>query len=174
MRKGRLLGSLTLILTCITSQAHAQGEAGAIPPDFRLVAEYGPGFSPWKPWTLTITRDGAALQETYVFHTGTESIITKSFKLTKEDVKHLVKLVSESRFFLLAEKYSYEVTDSPTLVLRVTMNRASHEVVVYSPGDLRGNNEVEGFLTVWNEVLRKVPPPNVEQRAQRFIIFSDS
>jgi hypothetical protein len=46
--------------------------------------------------TLTITGDGAALHETYLVDTDTETIITRSFKLTKADVKHFVRTMQSS------------------------------------------------------------------------------
>jgi len=75
----------------------------------------------------------------------------------------LVKAVQDSRFYLLEERYSYEVTDNPTLILRVTMNRRSHEVMEYAPDHLKQSEEVAAFLKVWNQVLRYVPSPNPGQ-----------
>ena len=134
--------------------------------DFKLTAQYGPGFSDWKPWKLTVTADGKVTQDTYTFPKGKQTIEQKSFALTKEEVQQLITKVRDSNFHKLGNDYWYNVTDNPTLIIRVTMNGKSNEVAVYAPDHQKDKDEVKRFLTVWNEVLKKVPPPNPDQRPE--------
>jgi hypothetical protein len=46
------------------------------------------------------------------------------------------------------------------------MNGTSHEVNVYAARHLKGNPDVKRFLKVWNEVLKRIPSPNVEQKPE--------
>jgi hypothetical protein len=145
-------------------------EEVSVPTDFKLVAVYLPGFSDWKGWKSTITADGKVVQEIHPGARQTENRPqreeTKNFALTDEDLKELVATVRESRFFALEKKHSVDVTDSSTLVLRVTMNGKSHEVEVYAARLLKDKPEVKRFLRIWNEVLTKVPSPNLEQKPE--------
>lgn len=153
-----LLLSLALVAA---AGARAEAEDAAVPRDFRLVAQYGPGLTAWKPWTLTIDAGGDAVQDTYA--AGSPKV-TKAFTVSADDLASLVKLIGEAGFFQLAGTYSYDVADNPILILRVTLNEATHEVTVYAPGHLRANDEVTRFLRVWNQILTAVPSPNPEQR----------
>ena len=163
-RKSQVSLCPLLLATFLATAACDLAETNSVPSDFRLYAHYYPGYSNWEPWALTITPDGKAVQETYSFPDGKEQTNSVSFKLTKEDLQELVTKVHEARFFKLAKDYSYEVTDNDTLVLRVTMNKKSHEVSVYASLHLRDNDEVRRFLKIWNLVLKKVPSPNVKQK----------
>jgi hypothetical protein len=153
-------GTLALLLALLGAVS-AGADAAAVPSDFRLVAEYGPGRNPWKPWTVTIEADGTGVQKIYG-----QGASEKSFTLPAEALANLVSSVADTRFFLLAGAYAPEVGDNSTLVLRVRQNEASHEVVVYAPRNLQANDDVKRFLQVWNTVLRTVPSPNPEQRSQ--------
>jgi hypothetical protein len=150
-----------LLLVALIVPVRAAADAAAVPSDFKLVAEYGPGLSAGKPWTVTIEADGTGVQKIYG-----QGASETSFTLPPDALADLWSSVTESRFFLLAGAYSPDVTDKSTLVLRVRQNEASHEVVVYAPRNLQGNEDVKRFLQVWNAVLRKVPSPNPEQRPQ--------
>ena len=138
------------------------GQEIAVPPDFRLVAQYGPGLTGLKPWTVTIDADGSAVQETYGGDSSQKA--SRAVTLSRDDVVRLARRVADSRFFELAGSYAAAGTH-PTLNLRVTRNEASHEVVVYMPPQLQPSDEVRRFLLVWDELLRTVPSPNPQQRA---------
>ena len=159
MRATALAFTLLLPLTLVLP---IRADEPAVPADFRLVAQYGSGLSDWKSWMVTIDADGTAVQDTYL--PGSQKS-TKSLTLPAGEMQRLVRLIGDMRFFELAGTYAVVVTDNPTLSLRVTSNEATHEVVVYAPGHLTASEEVRRFLVVWNEVLRRVPPPNPEQRA---------
>jgi hypothetical protein len=157
----RVLVACTLLLSlAVVSSVRAQEP---VPPDFRLVAQYGPGLSAGKPWTVSVDAEGAAVLDVYG-DTGAAQKSTQSFALSPDAVARLAKAAADSGFFRLAGTYAYTVPDHPTLSLRVTMNEATHEVVVHAPQRLQGSDEVRRFLVVWNEVLRAVPNP--EQRAR--------
>jgi hypothetical protein len=175
-----LLVFMFLALGCLSSSTGIAAEGDKIPSDFRLAAEFYPSYvprraegypaptpwKPWYPWTVTITANGRALQETDVSVDDENKLIRKSFRLTRQDLAQLVRAVQDSRFYFLATEYRDNVTDNPTLILRVTMNRRSHEVLLYAPGRLKQREEVAAFLSVWNEVIKFVPPPNPAQGAE--------
>ncbi|MGC3989848.1 MAG: hypothetical protein QM796_09265 [Chthoniobacteraceae bacterium] len=146
-----------------------KSEPIAIPKDFILYAEYGPGYSNWHPWKLTINSDGGVSQEIYTYSSEHETIDRKVFHLTKDDVQQLVALVRVTRFFAIKDKYegdlSKDPTDDVTLILQVMMEGKSHAISVYAP-EFKKNGEVQRFLKLWNEVLRKVPAPNPEQKPE--------
>jgi hypothetical protein len=144
----------------------------AIPHDFRLRAEYYPALphldtarAPrWYPWTLTLTADGRAHQESNRTVPGKRAIVRRSVRVAPGDLQRLVAEIRRSSFYFLAPDYAFEVTHHPTLVLRITMERRSHEVTVYAPDRVRDQPEVAAFLRVWNQTLRVVPPLNPGQR----------
>jgi hypothetical protein len=162
--------TLIVFVTCFGAASCSSPEDVSVPADFKLEAEYLPGFSSSRGWKSTITADGKVLQEIHPGARQTESRPqreeTKNFTLPNEDLKELVATVRESRFHTLAENYSFEVTDQPTLILSVTMNGKSHQVKVYAASYLKDKAEVKGFLRTWNEVLKKVPSPNAEQKPE--------
>ncbi len=135
----------------------------AIPADFKIVAQYGAGYSDWKSWRSTITGEGKVAQEGFgLIDTKKES------KLSGNDLRALLAKIKEADYFALKERYEYEVTDNPTLILSVTMDKKTHKVVVYAPDHLEKNKEVQRFFKVWSDVLRKVPSPNPEQKPELY------
>jgi hypothetical protein len=150
--------------------------AGAerVPRDFTLIAEYYPalpelesdtwGRMPWHRWTLTVTADGRALQETQRSGRGSVKGLRQRFvRLRQRDVARLVTTIRTAGFERLAGDYAFAVSRAATLVLRVRMNGRSHEVTVYGPERVKGDPDVAAFLRVWNQTLRLVPPPNARQ-----------
>ncbi len=151
--------------------------ADTVPRDFTLTAEYYPALPDlerdrwdrmtWHRWTLTVTADGKALQETQRSGRGSVKGIHRRFvKLRQRDVARLVTTVRTAGFERLAGDYAFAVSRAATLVLRVTMDGRSHEVTVYGPERVKGDPEVAAFLRVWNQTLRLVPPPNTGQRPE--------
>jgi hypothetical protein len=148
---------------CGLLAATAPREKEPIPGDLRIVAQYYAGYSPWKSWRYTITKDGKVAQEIFdVEDTRRES------KLTEDDLRDLLSKIGEADFFALKEKYEYSVTDNPTLVLKVTRDKKTHEVAVYAPDHLAKDPEVRRFFKIWDEVLRKVPSPNPDQKPELY------
>jgi hypothetical protein len=92
----------------------------------------------------------------------------KESRLSEADIKALLAKIKESDFFALKERYEYDVTDNPTLILTVTQNKKTHAVLVYAPHHLRENRDVKRFFTVWSDVLRKVPSPNPDQKPELY------
>src|SRR5262252_347396 len=84
-------------------------ESESIPSDFKLCAEYHPGYSDWQPWKVTVTADGKALQGTPDpwGNNGTPS--EKTLRLTAKQVQELVTAVRASKFFTLNKRYAYAV-----------------------------------------------------------------
>jgi hypothetical protein len=137
----------------------ALAEKQPVPSDFKIVAEYGAGYSVRASWKCTIAADGKIAQEIYdLEHTKKES------RLTEADLGALLKKIQEADFFSLKKKYDVSVEDNPTLVLNIILNGKSHEVVVYAPDHQKKNKEVRRFLRLWSQILRKVPSPNAEHQ----------
>lgn len=152
------------ILTFWPAFAGQASDSGhGVPADFRLVAEYYPPsdpIQPQRPWTTTITAEGHLTQNTDVSVGAEEKTVTRTIALPPSAVIEIVDTLREARFELLAPKYSYEVTDNPTLLLRVRMDKRFHEVQVYAPAHLQNKEEVAAFLRIWKAVLRYVPSRN--------------
>ncbi|ODU00385.1 MAG: hypothetical protein ABS79_03475 [Planctomycetes bacterium SCN 63-9] len=165
-----------------TTGSAADDDRKLIPASFKIVARYGAGYSTWKSWRHTITGDGNVVKEVFsikktrilgdgnvvknVFGLGTTKEETK---LPEDDLRALIAKIEEADFFTLRKRYTHGVTDNPTLILTITLDRKAHEVMVYAPGFLRDDQEVKRFLKVWSEVLRKVPPPNSDQKPDLYL-----
>jgi hypothetical protein len=134
------------------------------PSAFKIIAEYAPGLSPLKSWRTVITSERIGTQEywpPYGRRSGKSTI--NSYKLSQQDEEDLLDRISETRFFDLRPTYSHRVTDNDLLVLQITMSGKTHRVAVYAPFPQAGKSAVQRFLTVWDEVLRKIPAPNESQ-----------
>jgi len=138
-------------------------EKDGVPGDFKIVAHYYPGYSHWHPWETTITSDGSVSQED-LFGNGKSQ---KMPSLAHRDVRDLLEQVKAANFFEIPKKFSYSVTDNPTLVLIVTMNNKTHEVSVYAPRHVADEPGVKKFMKLWSSVLEKVPSPNPEQKPEK-------
>ncbi len=174
-----LVAAVALLVMLGSSSLSPVMAAGrdAIPPDLALRAQYYPalpgapsfeipGGRRWHPWTMTLTADGRAHQESDRTVPGKRKIIRKSVRVARQDVEALVAEVRRANFFFLAPEYAFAVTHHPTLVLRITMEGRSHEVTVYAPDRVKDEAEVAAFLRVWNQTLRLVPPLNPGQRPE--------
>ncbi len=124
MRSIHSLVFIFVVFGCLNSSVGTAAEGDLVPKDFRLAAEFYPPpvprraegypaatpWKPWYPWTVTITANGRAMQETDLSVGDKNRITKKSFRLSQQDLKQLVRAVQRSRFYLLAAKYSDEVT----------------------------------------------------------------
>jgi hypothetical protein len=145
-------------LLCASALLAAEDDK-TVPADFKIVAQYGAGYSDWNSWRHTITGDGKVVKEVLTIKDTKEES-----KLSDDDLKALIAKVREADFFKLKERYEYEVTDNPTLILTVTLDGRTHKVSVYAPSHLKDDKEVKRFFKAWSEVLRKVPSPNPDQK----------
>src|SRR5262249_11464186 len=87
----------------------------------------------------------------------------KNLTLSKEDLAALFTRIKEADFFKIKEKFKGSATDQNTLFLDITVGGQSHQVQVYGYRFIRDKadqDEVDRFLKVWVEVLKKVPSPN--------------
>ena len=170
----RIAVAVCVMLASASLSTAVAGERDAIPPDFSLRAEYYPplphsdipGVKRWHPWTMSLTADGRAEQESSRTVPGKRKIVRKRVRVSPRDVQRLVAEVRRSNFYLLAPEYAFEVSPHATLVLRIAMEGRSHEVTVYAPDRVRDEPEVAAFLRVWNQTLRVVPPLNPGQRPE--------
>ena len=138
----------------------ALAEKQPVPSDFKIVAEYGAGYSGVRAsWKCTIAADGKVTQEISDLENT-----KKQSSLTKADLDALLKKIQEADFSSMKKRYEFPVDDNPTLILNITSNGKSHEVVVYAPDHQKKNKEVRRFLRLWSQILRKVPSPNAEHK----------
>ena len=159
-------GVLTLVLVIAYWQPGGPNHQDSVSSDFKIVAQFDPGLSDWKPWKCTITADGEVIKEP-----GFEGDPKKRIKetLAKKDIIDLAAKIRKTEFFGLQEEYvRRKLTDHPTLVLTITQNRKTHKVTVYAPDYQMKNEEVKRFLGAWAEVLRKVPPANRDQKPEQY------
>ena len=168
MKSNRPIAAFLSILALDGFASIAIAQTNEVPRDFVLFAQYNAGYSPWKSWQLTVSGDGQVLQEAYAFRGSNPVRETNYFHLAKEDLKQLAARLDNESFESLAEHYSPKdkITDNPTLIVRSVMLGKSNEVSVYAPDHLKDKAEVRRFLRVWNEVLRKVPSPNSDQKPE--------
>jgi hypothetical protein len=154
---------LPLLSACLLLGQSGQTQDKPIPSDFRIVAEYGCGYSDWVSWKCTITGDGKVAQEIYDLEDA-----KRSSKLAVADLRDLLRKIREADFFALKKRYDFSVTDNPTLVLSITLGGKIHDALVYAPDHQKKNKEVRRFFRVWSEILRKVPSPNAEDKPEHY------
>jgi hypothetical protein len=159
-----LLALYALVHPFSPASAVALDDRDAVPDDFKIFAQYGPGYSDWKAWKTTITGRGEVTQDV---RGKVDWESEKLPSLTQSDLKELLAKIKEADFFKLEKNYKYNVTDNPTLILKITMNKKTHEVSVYAPRHLKKEEGVKSFLKVWDELLKKAPSPNPEQKPEK-------
>ena len=139
----------------------------SISSDFKIVASFSPGLSPWRPWDTTINSNGDVQQVIYFWlhddNISKPQII--ALKISQQDLHDLVAVIEREQFFTLKSKYSRRETDGPTLVITVSTPEITHAVSVYYPHFMLGKSEIQRFLKIWDEILMKVPAPNKSQTA---------
>ena len=59
-----LPAAFTVLVTLAWLSTAADNE-NPVPEDFEVFAQYGPGFSGWKAWNTTITKDGTVVQQVF-------------------------------------------------------------------------------------------------------------
>ena len=130
-----------------------------IPDDFKIVAKSYGEFTSWKAWTSTITAEGKVSQTTHVGLKTTE----KESKLSPADIQDLLDQFEKAEFFKLKKDYTYSISDSHHLILEITADKKTHKVEVYAFDRVKEKEDVDRFLKVFREVLKKVPSPNEEE-----------
>ncbi len=162
------MSPLLIVLSLLGQGAETKTTEKPIPDDFKIVAEYGAGYSDWKSWTATITADGKVKQETVAYPKSTE----KEFKLSPEELKELVAAVKKAEFSDLKKDYgAFGVTDQDSMTLEITADKKTHRVYIYGywlSKDKKDKDDLKRFAKVWQEVLKKVPPPNANQKPEDF------
>src|SRR5256712_5102915 len=102
----------TSVMLAVLSASSGLRADDAVPRDFRLTAEYYPalshlgvdisGLPQWNRWTLPVTADGQALQETQRRpHGSPERITRRSVRLTRRDLERLGPLVRAFDFYFM-------------------------------------------------------------------------
>src|SRR2546426_9465680 len=119
----------TSVMLAVLSASSGLRADDAVPRDFRLTAEYYPalphlgvdisGLPPGNRWTLTVTADGKALQETQRSpRESPKGITRRSVRLTRRDLARLVTAVRPSTLNFVAPDDAVEVSHASALVLR--------------------------------------------------------
>jgi Domain of unknown function (DUF6438) len=165
MRFANLLAMAGLFISLI-GVANAADDPPAPPADFKIVARYGPGYSDWHSWQVTITADGKVTQHIGKGGRGGGEESDKEAKLSKDDLAALAGKVKDAEFFKLKEQYKGKVTDMATLILEITTDKKTHKVLLYAPSfltDMDDQKAADRFLGIWSDVLKKVPAPNEKQ-----------
>ncbi|MFO0951877.1 MAG: hypothetical protein U0835_12145 [Isosphaeraceae bacterium] len=156
-----------ILLVLGPSTCRAQNDKKSVPDDFKVSAQFYPGYSTWKAWKTTITATGEVTQG--VLNDKTVEFDAKRLRpLATQELADLIMKVKRNGFFRLRKRYDFPVEDNPTLVLMVSMDGQSREVAVFAPSEQMDNEEVKRFLTVWVDVLKKVPSPNPDQKPEDY------
>src|SRR2546422_9904814 len=137
----RIAVAVCVMLASASLSTAVAGERDAIPPDFSLRAEYYPplphsdipGVKRWHPWTMSLTADGRAEQESSRTVPGKRKIVRKRVRVSPRDVQRLVAEARGSNFYLLAPEHAFEGSPHATLVLRIAVEGPSHQVTGYHP-----------------------------------------
>jgi hypothetical protein len=160
-----LLGSLVALASA------SAADPPAVPDDFKLVAKYAPGYSNWRSWETTVTADGKVAHHIGRGGRGGGEPMDKDAKLTKEDVAAIYAKVADGNFFKLKEQYKTKVTDQATLTIEITADKKTHKVQLYGYQRLTEKDDQDAadrFLVIWQEVLKKVHPPNADQKVELY------
>ena len=119
-------------------------------------------------WETTITSDGKVSQEGYAPGPRPRKI-SKSLMLSKRDLLELHAKVKEANFFRLKKQYllGEPHQHSGGLRFRATVNGQTHEVsIVYGIPEVKPPDDLKRFMMLWDEVLKKVPPPRRVQKTE--------
>jgi hypothetical protein len=132
-----------------------------------IVAEFLPGhmiLEGISPWTLTVKRNGDAVQEFYVLRkdinkSGQEK---KALQLSPKDIEDIYSRVQETDFLKLKRRYGNITTPPHGMVIEVRANGIKHCVELFDPylTDASNKRDIASFQKVWSELLSKVPSPN--------------
>lgn len=140
--------------------SHSDPESEIGPCGFKVIAEFGAGYSVFSSWDTVITADGKVVQR--YWDPKQERTVIKKRALTKEQIGKLRAAFQNSRFFAFKKRYTHQADDQVSISLTVSVQNKTHTVGVYGPGALKSNPDVREFCKLWDEVLRMVPDPNEE------------
>jgi hypothetical protein len=155
------------IVTLLALVPAVAAAGSAIPPDFSLRAEYYPPLgdadrAPSRgayPWTMVLTADGRAQQESNRTVPSKRKIVQRSVTVSRQALQALVADVRRANFQALAPEYGFEIAPHAVLVLRITLDGQSHDVAVYGPERLKDDADVAAFMRVWSRTVALAPPP---------------
>jgi hypothetical protein len=158
---------LCSILAATTAHLATAG-AASTPSDFQLTVRFFPGAG-WvdggpKPWHLTISSDGKALQETYSYRGDREFKHIKATQLSQSALSDIVTVFRRIDFFALPKRMIVDTSGEPGhqmgITLRLTSDRHSHTVTFSVPGTIRDRAAARRFWQAWSVVAQKVRSPN--------------
>jgi len=163
----------------------------AVPEVIQLRAEYDPGgtCNDCYGWRANIRDDGTVVLEVKTasgWGAPDDWVQRPTEPLSARQLRHLARIVDESRFMQLDARYSAEyrdnndeariVTDQDTVAIEVTRGESHGRVEIYGLELVAGIPRSEPlhkdqqagrrFCRLWAEVLHMVSSPNPWQKAQ--------
>jgi Domain of unknown function (DUF6438) len=130
---------------------------GGVPADFQIRLERGPCFGACPVYLLTVFADGTVGYEGRRF---VEVEGSQAATLTPGEVEALVVAVLEADFFELADEYTVQATDLPSITLTVTMNGRTKDVYHYGVGCGTELDTAPPGLCVVESLLEQIPVDN--------------
>jgi Domain of unknown function (DUF6438) len=128
-----------------------------VPADFQISLERGPCFGACPVYLLTVFADGTVAYEGRQFvavegsHTAT---------LSPDEVEALAQAVLEADFFELADEYTVQATDLPSITLTVIMDGRTKGVYHYGVGCGTDLDTAPPGLCVLESLLERIPVDN--------------
>ncbi|WP_210420088.1 hypothetical protein [Aquisphaera giovannonii] len=126
-------------------------------PNFKIVAHFGAGSTGLRSWEATISGDGSAKLAYWDLDQKKE--VTIAAHLEEADVKKLRDAIERSGFYDLRPSYAAKVDDEMTQRLTIALSGKSHTVSIYGLSRLWDDRDVDKFMKLWMEVLRRLPDP---------------
>jgi hypothetical protein len=160
-----LCGSFVVSLSVVATAATAH-----VPSDFQLHARFFPGAGSEKrtePWRLTISADGSAAYEIYVYSEWHKQTYVKRTQLSQRDMDEIIAALQKADFFALPRRIADPAfSDSGHtrgIELKITADRKTHFVLFAIPGTLPDRAAAKRLWSAWSVISRKAPSPNHNQ-----------
>lgn len=164
MTTRRWMLAVVLVLLAVSAAAtRLTADDDPVPRDFKLVAQYARGGTARSSWKVTIIRDGTVSRTHRDAESGRE--IRRAYELSSGDMAELLRKIRQADFMKLKGRYEGPAEDVDGFSISLTMDEKTHEVVVWDAGGQWGDRDVRGLWKLWDEILRKVPSPNPDQKS---------
>ena len=171
-----ILSIMACICSCTVGRgtSMSNGKDMLIPADFQLILSLSPGGageSGTRPWSLTLTGDGKAVQDTTPsWKDKREEHTIKSFSLSKREMEQVYRTTKDGVSFTPPSGGISSCIDCGALILEVTMNGKLYQYMVEDLTDIGLDDEI--VRTVARILLKKIPSPNKNKELKMFKIES--
>jgi len=173
---------ITFILGCASENRTSSNvkdesyQTEIIPSDFKIILSLSPGSygeAGWRPWSLTVTGDGKAVQDiTPSWKDKREEHTLKPFSIPKRVVKEIYTSLKDEAFFTRPTGVTEFCIDSAALVLEVTMDGNAYRYMIQDVSCGSVNDDIVRTLT--GMLLKKIPSPNNNRELKIFEIESNA